>query len=599
LNNIKALVRIYKQLGAIITGSQLKGAIIVFLTMILSSGLELIGVSSIFPFLQAMSDIDSLRKSWYGSVIYSVNNDASDVDVIVTIGIVIIVIYLVKNLIAVLCKHVQFRYSSRFQRETSTLMLRSYLERPYEFFLNNNSSTMLRGIKDDTSSLYHIVLDSFGIISESFTMVLIGIYLVSIDVFVSILSLILSFICFLIVTIGFKKRIKNAAIQAREARAYQNKYSYQAINGIKEISVTERRGYFVDKFEDSARKMERADVANNTIMSFPDRILEGVCISGFMAVICIRILVNPDIVDMLPVLGSFAMGAFKILPSIAKVSNHFNELVYNQFGLEECYDNIMSARSITENRYKLEKNEIEENCISIDDFAFSDKLEIIDANWKYTSSKENVLNDVNMIIRKGESIAFVGPSGAGKTTLSDIIMGLLKPQSGSVLVDGISIFDIPHIWSKTVGYVPQSVFLTDDTIRSNVAFGIPEPEISDEKIYSALKQAQMSEFVDQLPEGLNTVVGERGTKLSGGQRQRIAIARALYDDPDILVLDEATSALDNEVEAAIMEAIDMLSGTKTLIIVAHRLTTVKNCDRAYRISDGKVEEIPMSELTAE
>lgn len=596
MKNLKALARIYRQLLAIITGKQLRDAVLVFFTMIVCSGLELIGVSSIFPLLQAMSDMEGLRKSWYGKIIYTVNPVASNVEVIVTIGIVIIIVYIVKNIVAVLCKHIQYSFSSRFQRETSTLMLRSYLERPYEFFLNTNSSIMLRGINDDTSSLYHIVLDSFGIASESFTMLFIGIYLVNIDVFISILSFILALICFLLVTLGFKKKIKKAAISAREARAYQNKYSYQALNGIKEITVAQRRGFFVDKFEDAARRMEIADVANNTISACPDRILEGVCISGFMAVICIRILINPDIVQMLPVLGSFAMGAFKILPSIARVSNHFNQLVYYQFGLAECYDNIMNARQIEKERQLSETKETKDKQIEIDNFMFTDRLEIKDVNWKYTTSSNNVLNDVNITIHKGESIAFVGPSGAGKTTLSDIIMGLLRPQSGEVMVDGVNIFAIPHIWSRTVGYVPQSVYLTDDTIKSNVAFGIPESDISEDKIISALKQAQMHEFVMGLPDGINTIVGERGTKLSGGQRQRIAIARALYEDPDILVLDEATSALDNEVETAIMEAIDMLAGAKTLIIVAHRLTTVRNCDRAYRISDGMVQEIPMSEL---
>ena len=596
MNNIKALANMYKKLLAIVTRSQLKGAIVVFLTMIICSGLELIGVSAIFPFLQAMSDMESLKQSWYGKIIYSIKPGASNVDVILTIGIFIILVYLIKNSAAVLCKYVQHRFSSRFQRETATLMLHSYLERPYEFFLGNNSAVMLRGIRDDTYSLYEIVLDSFSIISESITMLFIGIYLISIDMFVAFLSFVLASLCFVFVTIGFKKKIKKAAIRSRDARAGQNKYSYQAITGIKEITVTQRRGYFVDKFEEAAAEMEKADVSKNTILACPERILEGVCISAFMAVVCIRILINPDLIQMLPVLGSFAMGAFKILPSIAKVTNHFNQLVFNQFGLEECYDNIMSARQIRDEMDRLEKVETEENSIRSDEFGFGDKLEITGVDWKYSSSKENVLNDVNLIIRKGESIALVGPSGAGKTTLSDIIMGLLHPQTGQVLVDGINIFSIPHIWSKTVGYVPQNVFLTDDTIKANVAFGIEESEISDEKIISALKQAQMYDFIEGLPEGIDTIVGERGTKLSGGQRQRIAIARALYDDPDILVLDEATSALDNEVEAAIMEAIDMLSGTKTLIIVAHRLTTVKNCDRAYRVSDGRVVEIPMYEL---
>lgn len=214
------------------------------------------------------------------------------------------------------------------------------------------------------------------------------------------------------------------------------------------------------------------------------------------------------------------------------------------------------------------------------------------------NAKEAVLTNTFLCINKGESVAFIGSSGAGKTTLADIIMGLLKPQEGSVEMDGIDIFSIPHQWAKIIGYVPQSVFLIDDTVRRNVAFGLKEEDISDEKVWSALGQAQLKEFVEGLPAGLDTIVGERGVKFSGGQRQRVAIARALYEDPDILVLDEATSALDNETETVFMESIDALQGSKILIIVAHRLTTIRNCDRIYEITDGIAIERKKEEVLA-
>lgn len=591
-----ALLRIYKQLGTIITKKQLRGSIIVFFSMVLCSGLELLGVSAIYPFLLSMSDMDSIKDEWYVKIITSVFPNTSNIVIIVLIGLVIIVVYLVKNAISILCSYIKYRYTFRLRRETSTLMLKSYLQRPYEFFLNTNSAEMIRGIDSDTASLNHILLDTFGIFSETITIMFISIYLFKKDAIIASLSLLLALVCFSAVTIGFKKKIKEAGIQTRNAIANQNKYSYQAINGIKEITVLDRRDYFSGKYEDAAKELEKAHVTNNVVSACPDRILEGVCISGFMAIICFRIIINPNLVQMLPVLGSFAMGTFKILPSIAKISNHFNQLVYNQFGLSECYDNITKAREIIRNRDLLEDGKEYTREVCGDVQLFSDKLEIKDVYWKYSSSKGNVLDGINLEINRGESVAFVGPSGAGKTTLADVIMGLLKPQSGQVLVDGIDIFTIPRRWAKTIGYVPQVVFLTDDTIKSNVAFGIPQSDISDEKVYKALEQAQLMDLIKQLPNGISTVVGERGTKLSGGQRQRLAIARALYDDPDILVLDEATSALDNETESAVMEAIELLSGKKTLIIVAHRMTTVKNCNRAYRISGGKALEVLVEDL---
>lgn len=217
----------------------------------------------------------------------------------------------------------------------------------------------------------------------------------------------------------------------------------------------------------------------------------------------------------------------------------------------------------------------------------NNEIKIEHITWKYPNSDKLILKDLSMEIGRGESIAFIGASGAGKTTLADIILGLYKPQEGKILVDNVDISAIPKQWSKMIGYVPQQVFLTDDTIRNNIAFGINEENIDENAIWSALEMAQLSEFIKTLSEGLDTRVGERGIKFSGGQRQRVAIARALYYNPDILVFDEATSALDNETESAVMESIDLLKGRKTLVIIAHRLSTVANCDRIYEIVDGK------------
>lgn len=485
----------------------------------------------------------------------------------------------------VFSSYVQSAYAAKLQKENSVKVLDAYLRRPYQYFLNTNSSVVLRGIGTDISGVYQILLNCFTIVAESLTVFAVGVYLLKTDLFIAVSAMLLAVICSFAVVAGFKGKMKRAGQSMRQATTLKNQYSYQAINGIKEITVLDRRRNFILQFEEAAETEAKASVINGFVTACPDRILEGVCISGFMAIVCIKILSGTDLNNFIPVLGTFAMGAFRILPSMSKISSRINSIVYFKPCLQSTYENLKEIE-----KYDLNRKETDKTHRSVqkqtDSIGFQTEIKIKNICWKYFNTNEYVLQDLSLTIHKCESIALIGFSGAGKTTLADIIMGLLKPQSGSVEMDGIDIFSIPHQWAKIVGYVPQSVFLIDDTVRANVAFGLKRDVISDEKVWMALEQAQLKNFIEGLPDGLETIVGERGVKLSGGQRQRIAIARALYENPDILVLDEATSALDNETESAVMESINALQGSKTLIIVAHRLTTIKNCDKVYEIKDG-------------
>ena len=388
--------------------------------------------------------------------------------------------------------------------------------------------------------------------------------------------------------------MKRTGQKSRVAQAEQSKWLGQTIYGVKEITVLDRKEIFIRQYNNAAKEVQKTTIINNVVGASPDRILEGVCISGFMLIVVFRVCFDDNIAGFIPILGAFAMGAFKILPSISKVSSRINSIIFNQIGLESCYKNLKEAREIDAENIKRQNNIIKSIKKDTSDsinrekqIVFNNCLDIINISWKYKNSKENVLNDLSLRISKGDSVALIGASGAGKTTLADIILGLLEPQQGVVEMDGIDIFAIPHQWARIIGYVPQTVYLIDDTVRANVAFGLPQDCVDDEKIWRALEQAQLKGFVEELPKGLDTFVGERGVKFSGGQRQRIAIARALYENPDILVLDEATSALDTETETAVMESIDALQGSKTLIIVAHRLSTIRNCDKIYEIIDGR------------
>lgn len=590
-NNILALERIFVQLNYILDKDQKRKSILVLLSMLLCSGVELLGVSAIYPFLQMALNADAVQDKWYFRCIKEIFPNISVKSMLICMGIVIMLIYILKNLLMMLNAYIQIAYAARLRKEISVRVLDAYLRRPYEFFLNTNSSIILRGIGNDVGGVYEILLNCFTIIAESANVLILGVFLFITDSFISISAMILACLCFLAIVFGFKGRMKRAGQEMRDASALRSKYCYQAVVGIKEITVLDRRENFINNFSNAAKLEARASVTGGFINACPDRILEGVCIAGFMGIVCIKIAVGTDLNTFIPILGTFAVGAFRILPSISKMSSRINSIVYFKPCLQSTYDNLIEINDYDQNNKGDFVDRVYGKFESFNDKKiFREKLEIENVTWKYLNARDVVLQNLSLTIHKGESIAFIGSSGAGKTTLADVIMGLLKPKVGKVMIDGTDIYSIPHQWARTIGYVPQSVFLIDDTVRSNVAFGLDKEIVSDDKVWAALEEAQLKEFVEGLPYELDTIVGERGVKFSGGQRQRIAIARALYEDPEILVLDEATSALDNETETAVMESIDALQRSKTLIIVAHRLTTIRNCDKIYEIRDGVAVE---------
>lgn len=585
-HNIYALGRILNQLNYVLDSRQKSACFRVFLCMLLGSGMELLGVSVIYPFLQIMISPIEMEGKWYINWIYCFIPDISEKSILLVLGVAIIVIYLLKNAFMVLNAYVQTTFTAKFQRELSTRMLSAYMKHPYQYFLNTDSSDIIRGIGSDVSGVYQILLNIFALSAEILTVIVLAVFLFTTDVAMTIGAMTLAMLCLLATVAGFKSKMKKAGYNARLASGLKNKYGYQAITGIKEIMVLDRKQNFIEQYSEAAYIEQKALIINGVIGACPDRIMEGVCIGGIIGIVCIRIANGVELNTFIPILGTFAMAAFKILPSFSKIANRINAIVYHQVALQGAHDNLKEANEYEEQfqEYILEKSCCNEKLL--DNIRFNSELRIDNVTWQYLNAKGKVLENVRLTIEKGQSVALIGVSGAGKTTLADIVMGLLKPQSGTIYMDGIDIFTMPHQWSRIIGYVPQSVFLIDDTVRSNVAFGLKKGQMSDEKVWEALRQAQLKEFIQSLPDGLDSIVGERGVKFSGGQRQRIAIARALYENPDILVLDEATSALDNETESAVMEAIDALQGSKTLIIVAHRLTTIRNCDVIYEIKDG-------------
>lgn len=597
MQNIKTLIRMFRQLLDILDKEQRKKSVFLLLLFFVSAILETLGVSAIIPFVLALMSPDELMKYAVVQKIANTFGINSGNGLLLLIAVGVVIVYVVKDGIILAANYFQLRFRNGMERDLSTLMLKSYLNRDYMYFVETNSGDMMRGVNEDIINVAQVI-DSFSsLFAETLTCVLLGAFLIYLDPLFALGLLCLALLTALVIVLVFKKRNAECGRQCREAFAKRYQYLQQPLNGYKEISVTQRKQYFVDQFQAEADRACRYNTQYLFLCKLPNRMIETVFISGLVLLVCLITSHGNEgaTQQFVTVLGAVAVAAVRILPAISNVIGSINGLVYNRLSLEETYNNISIARKNEADRAEREMQEMKRGLAGKADkmpdeknrISFQQELTVRGVTWKYPEGKRNVLEDVSLTIEKGDAVAFIGESGAGKTTLADVILGLLHPQHGEVQMDGVNIFSIPKQWAKTIGFVPQNVFLIDDTVRHNVAFGIYEDEIDEDKIIHALKSAQIYEFIKSLPQGLDTVVGEAGVKFSGGQRQRLAIARALYDNPDILVLDEATSALDNETESAVMQAIDALKGMKTLIIIAHRLSTIQNCNKVYEVKDGR------------
>lgn len=579
--NVRSLLNILNELNTILSRKQKKGLIGMLVVVVIGAGFELLGVTAILPFMQVLMTPEQIMENEKWKPIIQFFDITDSKQLLFWLGIGIILLYIMKNIFMIFSYFVQYDYSSRVQKELSVRMLHSYMKRPYTFFLGTNSAEILRGCNNDIDGIFQVISFLYTIAAEIISAGAIGIFIVITEPLIAMGVFILMTIVMVAIILIFKPIMKRLGKKNMRAQAEKNKAIYQAVCGIKELFVMQRKELFTEEY-DKASETVRVTRRNYEFMNAsPERIIEGICVSGLIGVILVRLLSGVNMISFIPRLGTFAMAAFKILPSIGKITSRINGIVYCIPALENVYGNVLEAEKYEEENKKYIQ-EFDESCRHME---FSDNLEIKHVKWRYGDNLNDVLEDVSITIKKGESIALIGSSGAGKTTLSDIILGLLHPQSGGIYMDGIDVFTMPKGWASVVGYVPQAVFLMDDTVRSNIAFGLQN--VDDAQIWQALEKAQLKEFVERLPDGLETIVGERGVKFSGGQRQRIAIARALYNKPQILVLDEATAALDNETENAVMEAIDALQGQITMIIVAHRLSTIRNCDKIYEIKDGQ------------
>ncbi len=570
-----------KKLNDIFSRPQKLKLSLLLVVLFIGAGLELIGVSLIMPLISLITDPQKVYSNQYMSYFYQLMHMNSATEFFVFLVKVIIAFYILKNIYLIGMYYFQYSFIYHNQLKIAGRLIDCYLKKPYTYHLDKNSSEMIRNIMLDTERLFQLILGVLNTISECLLCIFLGIYLLVSDPEMTITVGLVLVVFTLIFQKLVRKRVNEYGLINQKYDGKMHQSINQALGSVKDIKILHREKYFVNAFVNNGKKKMKALINTNFLGQVPKYLIEAVCVSSILIVIAVKLERGTDLTTILPQLGAFAIAAFKLLPSVGKINNYVNQTVFLKPSIDSIYRDLKETEDMV-------KHEIIDKDDKHSNTGKADRIRVENLSYGYPNTHELVLKDVNFEIPLGSSIGLVGPSGAGKSTMADVILGILFPKQGHVFYGQMNVHDYPLQWSQKLSYIPQAIYLADDTIRSNIAFGIEPEDIDEEKVWSALEEAQLKEFVESLEEGLDTEVGERGVRLSGGQRQRIGIARALYGNPEILVLDEATSALDSETEKAVMEAIERLHGKKTLIIIAHRLTTIRNCEYIYKVENGKV-----------
>lgn len=576
-----SLIRVAGKFRSILSRKQ-KFRIIALVVMMIGGGfLEMCSVSLVIPFMNAIMSPDETMNKWYVRLVCNIFGIESVRTFLILAAIVLAMVYMLKNVYLVYEYNIQFRFVYRNMFDMQRRLLDNYIHRHYEYFLGVSSGEIIRIINTDTPNVFHMLTVLLNIFSELVVaMVLIATVFVIAPFATAGMAIVLFFMV-IIVSAFIRKIMHKAGIENQRASAGMNKWLLQSIQGIKEIKVMGKEGFFQDNYDKYGRSYVQTLRRNGIFGMIPRFFIEGISMGTMFLIVALMLYRGQSLETLIPMLTAIAMAAIRLLPSVSRVSTGLSTVAYSEPMLDKLIENLnemvetssVTGKLVSENNKKIPKvkSDITYKFIS----------------YAYPDSSGYVLDKAQMVIHKGESIGIVGESGAGKTTAVDILLGLLRPQSGEILVDGINIVTDLEGWHSQIGYIPQMIFMLDDSIRENVAFGVESCQVDDKRVWEALREASLEDFVKQLPDKLDTQIGERGVRLSGGQRQRIGIARALYNNPEVLVFDEATSALDNETESAIMDSIHRMHGQRTMIIIAHRLTTIEACDHIYRVSEGK------------
>jgi ATP-binding cassette, subfamily B, bacterial PglK len=545
--------------------------------LFLAAVFEAIGVGLVLPFIRLLQDPTFSERVPGLRGLAAELGAGTPTGVVLVAGAGLIAAFVLKGVYLAATNAMQMRFIYSRMVLASRQLLDGYLHKPYIYHVQTNSAEVTRDIISDTNQVFtYAMVSIFVVIVEMLTVIVVGALLVTLEpVAVPVAAVVMGGIALLLQRV-FLRRTVSLGAAAREHQTSMMQWANQALGGIKEIQVLGCQDYFIERFTRAIVGQAEALRIYRVTQLLPRYVLETMGVLGLVGVTAVVLLRGGDPARLLPLLGVFAVAVVRILPSLARVAGSMTEIRYNAAASRKIAAELESVPA--------EARSLPPHAISLEH-----ELSLRNVSVQYPGTMELALSNVSFGVRKGEAIALVGPSGAGKTTIADVMIGLIQPTEGTLTIDGEALVDANRrAWQKSVGYIPQSVYLIDDSLRRNIAFGVQDDEVDGKRLDEAVLAAQLDEVVRAMPEGLATSVGERGVRLSGGQRQRVGIARVLYVDAKFLVLDEATSALDGVTERDIVEAIDRLKGKRTMVIIAHRLSTVRNCDRLIHVEGGRV-----------
>ncbi len=579
--------KIYTKLQVLLDRKQKTQMVGIVFLMLIGGVLESLGIAMIAPVMQVVVDPQKVQESKLLSGIYSFFNLTSTTQLAALIMVSLILVFVIKNIFLYFMNVVQLRFVYTNQFATSRRMMINFMQRPYEYYLNADTTVIQRNITSDVNNIYAMILSCLQLISEIIVFVCLVAILISQDAMMTLTIATLLVIVLLVIKFFIKPVMVKAGQDNQDYYSGLYKWIYESVTGIKEIKVAAKEKYFINGYADCGAGYVNAVQKYNLYNSTPRLLIETIAIAGMVGYMLFVMAQGTSLTSLLPQLTVLAAAAARLLPSANRINNYLTSIAYFEPFLDNVSENLQNEIHDKSISYNGEDYRIKDN---VEKLPVEEMISMEGITYKYPGTDKYILDKADMNIPVGKSVGIVGTSGAGKTTIVDVLLGLLEPEAGRILADGVDVKTNYKGWLKNIGYIPQTIFMTDSTIRKNVAFGVPDDEIDDAKVWQALSEAALDSFVKELPEGLDTEIGERGIRLSGGQRQRIGIARALFEDPEVLVLDEATSALDNDTEAAIMDSINRLHGKKTLVIIAHRLQTIEKCDMIYSIKDGKAKK---------
>ncbi len=582
------MTAIFKKLMHILNREQKKKMAGLGLMMFFGALLEMLGVGLIMPVVEGVMAGDALLEKWYIRLMGNFLPFETASQWILFLIAAVIAVFILKNGYLLLQTWVQARFVNKNQSKTISYMLEEYLNRPYEYYLNADIPTVFRTIDGDVPKMFTTLMEFIQLGTEGMVSAVLGLTLLITNPAMTLMLLVIAVGMTVIVILVLKPTLNRLGRTSQKIQSQMGKWKLQSIYGIKDVKILNKENFFAGSFgkysERNARLTTNYTVLNNT----PRLLIETFSICGILGYLAVCVSNSRDLTELVPQISAFAVAAMRLMPSINRINTHLTNIAFYEPSVNYVYENVDFTS------YKLKGKYEKEATAAGEPIRLEREIRMEGITYQYPESDRPVLVDAQMAVPVGKSVGVMGPSGAGKTTAVDILLGLLKVKSGKILCDGRDIFENYESWLSHIGYIPQTIYLTDDSIRENIAFGVAKEEIDDARVWEVLEEAQMKEFVKGLPQEIWTTIGERGVRLSGGQRQRLGIARALYHNPEILVFDEATSALDTETESAIMEAIDSFHGRKTLIIIAHRLRTIENCDIIYKVDGGKISRTDLS-----